>query len=352
MSGTQFSAQWGADPSSDIVRLARAYCRGRKMSTLLSVPAHPVINPQGLRVFDFRAEISPGNTDEQVSLSEISEFLQRYFSEYADHKATQPYKFKGDELILQIDNAYAQIDSGEYAPAPLNYYQYVLETRYWTKVTLLDWGTEQSPVSKHLLAKYPKIRLFQGSLPEAWSLLKHAPNVVIGAGVLAQALCLMAPGRKRIWLPEYAKHPDFAPSDKREINPVEVNHYFAPREWWSGNRQREELLAYPPAHLADHTRWKFTETERCRSFEFCQSCRDTGATGKLWRQVIQQRFDVPERDWECPHGWKWGGKPGFLLGLKKTLKLGSVIKKTTTALGVKPCVDCDERGEKLDGNRR
>lgn len=351
MTCSAYSSLWGADASSDLIRVAQSYWLARRDATLLIVPPHPVFSSSTSTRFNFRSGTPAQPQETDFCLAHMAEFLTDWFPEWAPSATQRAKTYRSDELVLQVDNAYAQIDSGDHAPAPLNYYRYVLETRYWKKVTLIDWGKEASPVSQHLLNKYPKIKQFRGGLKQSWELLRRSSNMVIGASILAQALSVSSAGRQRIWVPSYAKRSDFTSSSSREVNSVELNQYFANQEWRAGCRQREELLSYPSNQLADFTRWKFTETERCRSFQFCQSCRDKGPTGKLWRQIIQQRFDVPERDWACPHGWKWGGKPNLTLAIKKRLKIGTVIKKTTTALGVKPCADCVERGEKLDGTR-
>lgn len=348
-----FSSQWGADPSSDIIRMAQSYITARKNASLMLAPAHPLFNLNGLQEYDFRNTSSSGNTQTIASLTEMAEFFNFYFSTW-NRKQT---KTSSDELVLQIDNAHHQIDSGQCAPAPLNYYRYILETRYWKKVTLINWGHDKNPVSEQLLASYPKIKKFEGDLLEAWQLLLTAQNAALGASILSQLLAFNSnlktiTAKKRFWLPSYAKRDDFNASDGREVFTIGILNYFEPKQWRSNKLQRQRLLDLPPSSLSDNTRWQFTETERCRSFEFCQSCRDTGPTGTLWRRVIQQRFDVKSLDWDCPHGWKWGGKPNLILGLKKKLKIGTIIKKTTTSLGVRPCLDCIERGKKLDGDKR
>jgi len=94
---------------------------------------------------------------------------------------------------------------------------------------------------------------------------------------------------------------------------------------------------------------RFTETEQCRSFRFCKTCRDTGSVGKLWRRVVAQRYEVPQVDWTCPHGWKWGGEPGLVLRLKRRLGIGGKFKKTTTAVGIRPCGGCRKRAARMDG---
>lgn len=96
---------------------------------------------------------------------------------------------------------------------------------------------------------------------------------------------------------------------------------------------------------------RFTDTEQCRSFVFCKTCRDTGSVGKLWRRVVAKRFDVPSEDWPCPHGWKWGGEPGLMLKIKQWLGMGSKFKKATTRVGIKPCGGCAKRAAKMDGRQ-
>lgn len=98
-------------------------------------------------------------------------------------------------------------------------------------------------------------------------------------------------------------------------------------------------------------RLKFTETDQCKGFVFCKTCRDTTTVGKLWRRVVAKRFEVPSADWECPHGWKWGGKPGLVLSLKQKLGLGSKMKKTTSTIGFRPCSGCQKRAAKMDGRQ-
>ncbi|MFT5135178.1 MAG: hypothetical protein ACI8XV_000200 [Arenicella sp.] len=349
-----FSSLWGADPNSDIIRLAKSYIKARSDAGLLLVPVHPVFNIDRFSCIDFRDDerrLSDANLADSVT--PMSEFIKSYFSDLLNHKSR--IKNRPDELLIQIDNVHAQIDEGAHAPAPLNYYRYVLETRYWKKVTLVNWGDENNLISEKLFAMYPKINKFEGSLVEAWQLLMSSSNAVIGSNILSQVLSQCVHDErlmpKRIWVPSYALQKGFLSTSNREVNSVEIRNYFSKFEWRSSRQQRDRLLNHAPSDIIDSTHWKFTETERCRSFQFCQSCRDQGPIGKLWRKVIQQRFDVPKQDWDCPHGWKWGGKPGLVLRLKKKFKLGTIIKNTTTSLGVRSCLDCVERGKRFDGDR-
>lgn len=96
---------------------------------------------------------------------------------------------------------------------------------------------------------------------------------------------------------------------------------------------------------------RFTDTEQCKSFAFCKTCRDTGTVGKLWRRVVAKRYEVPSEDWKCPHGWKWGGEPGLMLKLKRRFRAGSRFKKTTTRVGIKPCGGCAKRAARMDGRQ-
>ncbi|MFZ0488565.1 MAG: hypothetical protein WAL83_16350 [Arenicellales bacterium] len=102
---------------------------------------------------------------------------------------------------------------------------------------------------------------------------------------------------------------------------------------------------------ADEEPVKFTESEQCKSFRFCKTCRDTGTVGKLWRRVVAKRFIVPSNDWKCPHGWKWGGEPGLILKLKQKFNPGSKFGRTTSAVGIKPCGGCAKRAAKMDGRQ-
>lgn len=102
---------------------------------------------------------------------------------------------------------------------------------------------------------------------------------------------------------------------------------------------------------AEAARVSFTDTEQCKRFVFCQTCRDTGSVGKLWRRVVAKRFEMPSEDWDCPHGWKWGGEPGLVLKLKRRFGVGSKFKKTTARAGIKPCGGCAKRAAKLDGRQ-
>jgi hypothetical protein len=110
-----------------------------------------------------------------------------------------------------------------------------------------------------------------------------------------------------------------------------------------------ELTEAPAA--AEEKTVKFTDTEQCKSFAFCRTCRDTGSVGKLWRRVVAKRYDVPSEDWKCPHGWKWGGEPGLVLKLKRKFGVGSKFKKTTSRVGIKPCGACAKRAAKMDGRQ-
>ena len=94
---------------------------------------------------------------------------------------------------------------------------------------------------------------------------------------------------------------------------------------------------------------KFTDTEKCKSFTHCKTCRDPGTAGESWRSAVARLYEVPAAKWECPHGWKWGGEPGITLRLKRWLNFGSTFKKATAAIHIEPCEDCRKRAERLDG---
>ena len=94
---------------------------------------------------------------------------------------------------------------------------------------------------------------------------------------------------------------------------------------------------------------KFTDTEKCRGFKHCKTCRDTGTAGESWRAAVARLYDVPAANWECRHGWKWGGEPGVTLRFKRWLNFGSKFEQTTAAINIEPCEDCRKRAEKLDG---
>lgn len=105
------------------------------------------------------------------------------------------------------------------------------------------------------------------------------------------------------------------------------------------------------ADAAEDKPIRFTDTDQCKSFRFCKTCRDTGSVGKLWRRVVAKRYEVPSEDWRCPHGWKWGGEPGLILRLKQKFRPGSKFKKTASAVGIKPCGPCAKRAAKMDGRQ-
>ena len=343
-----FGALWGSDASSDFVRVVKAILRSRERGVSISIPSHADFSVNQEFV-DGLCVTEPLDGALHSDLSHVS----RCVNEYLDQQGFgSSYGRKDNELLIVIDNAFAQIDEGVHPPPPYNFYAYVLETRYWKRVTLIDLGGEHlSPVTQLLLRKYPRIKLFHGNICQAWHQIRRASNAVIGSSLMPQALSIALNARKRVWLPAYAQRDGFISSGVLQVNPIHIESYLCDETWRSERRQREWLQVCPPEYLRDDTRWEFTETERCRSFEFCQSCRNTGSEGKLWRSVIAQRFEVPSTDWDCPHGWKWGGKPGLVLFLKKKLKVGTVIKKTSSALGVKACVDCERRGQWLDGDR-
>lgn len=94
---------------------------------------------------------------------------------------------------------------------------------------------------------------------------------------------------------------------------------------------------------------KFTDSDDCKSFIYCRTCRDTTSVGRLWRRVVAKRYDVPNIDWPCPHGWKWGGKPGLMLRLKRRLGIGTQFSRTANRFGVRPCGECAKRAARMDG---
>ena len=331
---------WGDDPNSDLAVLVD------KISTGGFVSRHPNLVPS----LDIKGH-SPLKIGERLSRLQVksalpldSTILLKLVPELAQKPA-----LKANTLVIQVDSYSAMQDSAKHAPPPLNYYRYILETRYWQNVTLVNLGKDDNPVSTLLLKEYPKIKHFTGNLVQKWRLIAHANHLAIGCSRLAHHLSQLGLASQRVWFPSYA-HPKVEPS--ASVLPIEITDYFTPHSWTARSAQIAKVISHPAQHIIDNNRWTFTETERCRSFEFCQSCRDTGATGTLWRKVIASRFDVPNTDWECPHGWKWGGKPGLTLALQRGLKLGSAIKKTTSALGVVPCKDCVDRGQRWDGTRK
>lgn len=112
-----------------------------------------------------------------------------------------------------------------------------------------------------------------------------------------------------------------------------------------------EITEAPGSDATDDKTVRFTDTDQCKSFRFCKTCRDTGSVGKLWRRVVAKRYEVPDEDWKCPHGWKWGGEPGLVLKLKQRFGVGSKFKKTTSRVGIKPCGGCAKRAAKMDGRQ-
>lgn len=50
----------------------------------------------------------------------------------------------------------------------------------------------------------------------------------------------------------------------------------------------------------------FFDTNHCRSGVHCRTCRDRGRSGRRFREVMRERFGLPEVDFDCPHDRPWG----------------------------------------------
>jgi len=83
---------------------------------------------------------------------------------------------------------------------------------------------------------------------------------------------------------------------------------------------------------------EFTKTPHCQTEMHCGTCRNLEG-GRAWRQGIAAHFSVPEVDWPCPKGHKWGWT-GPSRGLGDTV--AKVIKAVTFG-HVKPCGGCKKR---------
>lgn len=334
------SGIWGEDPNSDVFRYLKQLFKD------------DVVGNAALDI-----EVAPGQAlkpriterGQQSHDASLSNRLEQLFPELQ-----KPKKLDNETLVLQIDSFDGLIDDGRHAPPALVYYRYILETRYWPKVIIVDFGKNLSPITKHLIGRYPKIRLCKGDLLEKWRTIVHAKQLVLGVSALAQVLAEIAPHKKRIWLLEGSARTGLLKTSSNYIKVMSIGlqDYFAPFTWKRRRQQVTKLLEHRGSTIVDNGRWIFTETDRCRDFSLCQTCRDTSATGKLWRKMIAARFEVENADWDCPHGWKWGGKPSFKLALLRKLKLGSAFKRTAAALGAVACEDCQQRGEKMDGLRK
>ena len=74
----------------------------------------------------------------------------------------------------------------------------------------------------------------------------------------------------------------------------------------------------------------------------CRRCRDAGEIGAWWRTEKRRHFDLPDGDWDCPHGLPWGWRPQPGLGdavewaLDKT-GVGPVYKAVHRRLTGRPC---------------
>ena len=340
--------------------MATAIILAKKKGLRVLVPTHEVFNPDGKLEFDFRSTVvnKAAASTAAVEVSELGEAdIAGVIRSYLLAKLPVSGKRKkprSTELVIYVDNAYDSLVcvAAKYSvPPPLMFYRYIIETRYWPRVTIVAIGGSTNLVFDRLSRFYPKIRVLSGDAQSAWHYILNATNLVIGAELFGQISSLISESLKQVWLPEYAISSGYLSNQSADVYPIKIVDYLEPGEWKASACQLSMLIEYPSDKIVDETRWAFTDTERCRSFEYCQSCRDTGTAGKLWRRIVADRFDVPQPDWNCPHGWKWGGKPGLGLRIKKILGIGTLIKRTTTALGISKCTDCLERADKLDGKR-
>ncbi len=339
------SGIWGEDPSSDIVRYLRsglAHGFSHLGSLNLQLDGAQVLSPS-------LAERIAANTNATQRAATTADQLALLLPELLE-----PLTLGDSTLVLQVDSFNGLIDDGEHAPAPLIYYRYVLETRFWSKVVLVDYSKHISPITEYLVERYPRIQLCKGSLIDKWRTVAHARQAVLGVAALSRELIKLVDHQKRVWLLEHSlPTKDWVQQNSTtQLMPIAVTDYLTGTQWRGRRDQIAQVMKTPVSAVVDKGRWLFTETERCRSFEFCQQCRDTSATGKLWRKMIAARFEVESVNWECPHGWRWGGKPTWRLALLRRLKLGSAFKKTAAVLGAKDCKDCQRRGEQMDGLRK
>jgi hypothetical protein len=358
---------WGENLGADLCRLASGLQFYGKLgpnkdnSTTLFVPAHEVFNPSGKLKFDSlgnptdpinkdRCLSSPSETDLVSLMVRLKPFLSSILPKL-DNK-NQP---ESSELVIYIDDVlggFGHRTDIDNVPPPLAYYRYVIESRYWEKVTVAIPSSTSNLFVRHLKHFYPKINIHAGSAPARWQYLLNARNLVIGADLFGQASALLSDSLERLWLPDYSIISGrVLAAYKAKVYPIKIVDYIDRDSWFGGVEQMATICNHPESKILDETKWIFTESEKCRSFEYCHSCRDTTVVGKLWRSVIAERFEVPKRDWECPHGWKWGGVPGWLLRLKRAFGIGTIIKRTASVLGVKPCSECLDREARYDGKR-
>ena len=331
---------WGEDPSSDLARIIDKIKQRGAISRYPHLAPTLSLNHQTTLDLATRIHCLAKDSDTFSRQSILRALIP---------ELRQPVKLRKSTLVLQVDSFDGQIDCGRYPPPPLNYYRYIIETRYWKHVIVVNFGDTDNPTSTLLAQEYPRIRVHKGNLLEKWCLLAHAQQAAIGCSRLALDLVKLPLDKRRVWLPAYVNAPH---NQNTSTLPIHINNYFSPDEWAGRSEQILKLTKLSASNIEDRNRWEFTETERCRSFEYCQSCRDTGPTGTLWRKVIASRFDVSSTEWPCPHGWKWEGKPSLWLSLQRKLKLGSAVKRSAAALGVRPCKDCEERGHRWDGTRK
>ena len=340
--------------------MATAITLAKQKGLRLLVPTHEVFNPDGKLEFDFRSTVV-NKADASTAAVEVAELgdadIAGVIKSYLLAKHPVPGKRKkphSAELVIYVDNAYdpSVCVAAKYSvPPPLMFYRYIIETRYWPRVTIVAIGGSTNLVFDHLRRFYPKIRVLSGDAPSSWHYILNATNLVIGAELFGQISSLISETLKQVWLPEYAISSGYLSNQRADVFPIKIVDYLEPGEWKASESQLGMLIEHPSDKISDEIRWTFTDTEQCRSFEHCQTCRDMGTAGKLWRRIVADRFDVPHPDWNCPHGWKWGGKPGPGLRLKRILGIGTLIKRTTAVLGISKCTDCLERADKLDGKR-
>ena len=334
------SGIWGEDPNSDIYRyLSQSFTIDLVSDVDLDIEVAP-----GKKLMPRISERAQPSRDAPLSKG-LAQLLP---------ELNTPIKLNNETLVLQIDSFDGLIDNGQHAPPALVYYRYILETRFWASVVIVDLGKNVSPITEHLIERYPKIKLCKGDLLEKWRTIVYAKQLVLGVSSLAQVLAGITHHEKRVWLLEGCVRTELfkVSSDSIKVMPVGLTDYFAPFTWKARHQQVTQLLEHPGSKIEDNGRWVFTETDRCRDFSLCQTCRDTSVTGKLWRKMIAERFEVQSVDWDCPHGWKWGGKPSVKLAILRKLKMGSAFKRTAAALGAVPCEDCEQRGKRMDGLRK
>jgi len=88
----------------------------------------------------------------------------------------------------------------------------------------------------------------------------------------------------------------------------------------------------------------FFTSFHCTSQAHCGTCRWQSEEGRKWRDSIARHYDVPEIDFECPHGKPWTKelKQAKIKGAKAQRHKEAQQREDIPADAISICQNCHE----------